>query len=84
MIRRDYVLRMLEELQQVLAALLWGRAQGRWTEVTTRLDEEFAKWLGVSALDAVGLSDTEITARLLRSEPPGGLREKRALIIRLF
>lgn len=84
MIRRDYVLRMIEEFRQVLAVLVLGKAEGRWTEVTGKLDEEFAKWLGVSAQEAAELSDTEISARLLRSEPGGGLREKRAIVVRLL
>jgi hypothetical protein len=41
MIRRDYILRMIEELRRVLTGIAALRQGRRWQEVEGTLDEQF-------------------------------------------
>jgi len=43
MIQRDYILRMIEELRRVLAAIVAYREEGCWREVAGTADEQFRR-----------------------------------------
>jgi hypothetical protein len=84
MIQRDYILRMIEELRRVLAAIVAYREEGRWQEVAGTVDEQFRRLVGVGASEAAKLSETELTARLMRGEATQVVRDKMLFVIRLF
>ena len=46
MIRRDYILRMIEEFLQLLARLKSLKQEHRWEEAAGTLDEQFHRLVG--------------------------------------
>jgi hypothetical protein len=83
-IQRDYILRMIEELRRVIEAIVSHREEGRWREVAGTVDEQFRRLVGAGAAEAVRLSETELTARLMGGEATHIVRDKMLFIIRLF
>jgi hypothetical protein len=84
MIQRDYILRMIEEFRRVVEAIMAYRSEGRWQEVVGTVDEQFQRLIGVSAQGATHLSETDLTARLMRGEATQVVRDKMLFLIRLF
>jgi len=69
MIRRDYILRMIEEFIQALSRIRALKKEQLWPEAAAILDEEFQRLIGGGARAVAGLSQTELIARLIRGEP---------------
>lgn len=84
MIRRDYILRMLQEFLEVLSRIRALKQGQLWREAAAALDPEFQRLLGSGADAVLGLSDTELLARLIRSDPPQATREKTFMLIALL
>jgi hypothetical protein len=84
MIRQDYILRMIAELQRVLASIAALKEERRWQEITGTLDEKFSQLVGANAVVTVRLSDTELMARLVHGETTRFVREKTQFLIALF
>jgi len=84
MIRRDYILRMIEELRRVLAGIVALKQERRWQEVEGTLDEQFKRLVGVGAAEAVVLSETDLSARLMQGETTQFVREKARFLTALF
>src|SRR5215468_6688993 len=80
MIRRDYLLRMIEEFVQLLARLKSLKQEQRWEEAGLTLDEQFNRLVGADAHAVVQLSETELLAKLIRGEPTVAVKD-RALIL---
>ena len=76
MIRRDYVLRMIEEFMQALARLRSLKQSQRWAEAGHELDAEFKKLIGEGAESVRRLSETDLLARLMRDGPTHLVRDK--------
>ena len=84
MIRRDYILRMIEEFMQALARLRSYKQGQRWAEAGDELDAEFKKLIG-DGTDAVAhLSETDLLARLMQEGPTHLLREKTLMLTKLL
>jgi hypothetical protein len=84
MIQRDYILRMIEEFRRVVEVIMAYRSEGRWQEVVGTVDEQFQRLIGVPAQQAIHLSETDLTARLMRGEATQVVRDKMLFLIRLF
>jgi len=84
MIQRDYILRMIEEFRRVVEVIMAYRSEGRWQEIVGTVDEQFRRLIGVSAREALHLSETDLTARLMRGEATQVVRDKMLFLIRLF
>jgi hypothetical protein len=84
MIQRDYILRMIEEFRRVVEVIMAYRSEGHWQEVVETVDEQFRRLLGVSATEAIHLSETDLAARLMRGEATQVVRDKMLFLIRLF
>jgi len=84
MIRRDYILRMIEEFVQALARLRSLKQDQRWEEAAGAVDEEFQRLLGEQVPSFAGLSETELLARLIRGEPTQVVRQKTMLLTTLL
>ena len=84
MIRRDYVLRMIEEFMQALARLRSLKQGQRWAEADDELDAEFKKLVGDGAQAVARLSETDLLARLMQEGPTHLLREKTLMLTRLL
>jgi hypothetical protein len=76
MIRRDYILKMIQEFAEALArikALKKARALGQASVLT---EEEFKRVTGLDSKALLKLSETELMARLIETEPLYAVREK--------
>lgn len=83
MIRRDYILRMIEELRRMLEVVIALKAERRWAQVTGTVDEQFQRLLGLTGVEAIRLTETELLARLLQGEASAFMREKTLFLVTL-
>jgi hypothetical protein len=83
-IRRDYILRMIEEFIQALARINALKTGQRWQEAAGAVDEEFQRLIGAGAQAVVRLTETELLARLIRGEPTQAVRDKTLLLTALL
>jgi hypothetical protein len=84
MIRKDYILRMIEELAQRLGRIRRKMDEAEFPEAGVELDEAFQTMVGTGA-DAVGrLSETELLARLTLDGPTQMVKEKTLMLIALL
>lgn len=84
MIRRDYILRMIEEFMRALARIQSLQAGERWTEAALTTDEEFKRLLAVDALHALQLSDVVLLAKLAEGEPTHSVQDRALMVATLF
>jgi hypothetical protein len=84
MIRRDYILRMIEEFMQALSRLRSLKQGQRWAEAGNELDAEFKKLVGDGAQAVARLSETELLARLMREGPTQLVRDKTLMLTALL
>jgi hypothetical protein len=84
MIRRDYILRTIEQFIQALARLRSLKQEGRWQEAAGSLDEEFKRFVGLDAQASAKLSETELMARVIQGEPSLAVRDKTLLLTGLL
>ncbi len=84
MIRRDYILRMIEECIRALARINSLKQDQRWTEASVELDGEFRKLLGADAPEVARLSESDLLARLMQDGPTHALREKTLVLTTLL
>jgi hypothetical protein len=84
MIRRDYILRMIEECIRALMRMNSLKEERRWGEASGVLDEEFQRLLGCDAKTASRLSESELLARLMQDGPTQALRDKTLILTTLL
>ena len=64
MIRRDYIMRMIEEMGRALAQIRALRQSGRAEAARQMVDAECEKLAALGVTGIVGLSETELLARV--------------------
>jgi len=84
MIRRDYILRMIEQFIQALSRLRSLKQERRWEEAAGTLDEEFKRFVGMGAQAVEQLGETELLASVIQGEPPLAVRDKTLLLAGLL
>jgi hypothetical protein len=84
LIRRDYILRMIEEFIQALARVNALKQGQHWQEAAGAVDDEFQRLIGTGAQAVAGLTETELLARLIRGEPTQAVREKTLILTALL
>jgi hypothetical protein len=84
MIRRDYILRMIEEFVRLLSRINSLKRARHWQEASGLAEEEFRRLVGTGAVNAASLSDTELLARLIKGEPTQAVPEKTLMLATLF
>lgn len=84
MIRRDYILRMIEEFFQVLARIRSLKQEQQWREAGRAVAEEFERLLGAGAQPVAQLTETELLARLIRDEPVQVVQTKALMLTALL
>ena len=84
MIRRDYILRMIEEFFEVLARIDRLKRGQLWQEAAGTVDEQFQRFVGAGAQAITQLSDTELLARLVRGEPTQVVQDKALMLTALL
>ncbi len=84
MIRRDYILRMIEEFFRTLAKLKEQKEQQQWEEAELTLEEEAKRLTGLDIEMLITLSDTELMARLLQMGEIHAHRERSLMLARVL
>jgi hypothetical protein len=84
MLKRDYILRMIEEFVQSLRRIQSLKTSRQWEITDAAIDEEFRRFLGEGAEKATQLTETELLAKLLEGEPTQSVREKTLLLVALL
>lgn len=84
MIRRDYLMRMIEEAVAALRRSQKLRGEEKWDEAGGELDEEFKKLVGAGPQAVAQLSETELLAKMLAGEATLYVRDKTFLLTALL
>ena len=84
MIRRDYILRMIEEFFRALSRIKSLKGAQQWREANAGIDEEFQRLMGMDAQAVAQLSETELLAHIVRGEPTLAVREKTLILATLL
>jgi hypothetical protein len=84
MIRRDYILRMIEEFFQALSRIKSLKGTQQWQEANTGIEQEFKRLIGMDAQTVSQLSETELLAQVVRGEPTLAVREKILMVATLL
>ena len=84
MLRRDYILQMIEECIQALAQIRALRKDRRWEEARVAVDAQCEKLAAAGAQSLARLSETELLARLALDQPTQTVRERLFLVISLL
>jgi len=84
MIRRDYILRMIEQLTQALAGARRRTEAGQYVEAGAELDQVFRELTGMGADAVAKLSETELLAQLTLDAPTLVVREKTLILVGLL
>jgi len=69
MIRRDYLLRQIEQFVAMLAKIAGLAKDERWEEASSSIAGEFRRLTGVEGTEVLKMSETELLARLIQGEP---------------
>src|SRR6266403_2775692 len=84
MIRRDYILQMIEEFMQALSRIRSLKKDQHWQEAAVALDEEFNRLIGGGAQAVARLTETELLASLIRGGPTQVVHTKSLMITTLL
>jgi hypothetical protein len=84
MIRRDYILRMIEEFFQALSRIKSLKGGQQWQEANWGINQEFQRLMGMDAQAVAQMSETELLARVVRGEPTLAVREKTLIVATLL
>jgi hypothetical protein len=84
MIRRDYILRMIQDFFEVLSRIKALKKGQLWGEAGGTVGKEFEKLIGSGAEAVAQLSETELLARLIQGEPTQVVREKTLMLCTLL
>jgi hypothetical protein len=84
MIRRDYILRMIDEFVRLLAEIQRKKREGNYTGAQLDIDEESKRLTGLDPAALAILSDTEVFSRLLQTSDFETQREKIMMLSRVL
>lgn len=84
MLRRDYIIRMIEEFFRALATIRSLKNQREWREAADAIEEQCKVLIGAGTAAVATLSDTELLARMLQGEPTQMLHQKTVLLSALL
>jgi Family of unknown function (DUF6483) len=84
MIRRDYIIRMIEEFTQALARIRALRKDQGSEEAHALTEEEFKRVTGLDSDSVLHLSETELLAKLIQTDSGQGVREKMLILTTLL
>jgi hypothetical protein len=84
MIRRDYILRMIQELGEALSRINALKNAGQWQQASETLDEQLRRLTEEDADGIVKLTETELLSRLIRDEPTFAIPDKTLMLASLL
>jgi len=84
MIRRDYLLRMIEEFIQAMARIHSFKQAQLWNETSEAIAAEVKRLLGDDLHRVAQLSETELLTRLMQDGPTQVVRDKTLMLTTLL
>jgi len=84
MIRRDYLLRQIEQFVAMLAKIAGLAENEQWQEASSSVAGEFQRLAGVNGPEVLKLSETELLARLIQGEPSQAVETKAFMLAALL
>jgi hypothetical protein len=84
MMRRDYFLRIIEEFIQALARIQSLKAGQSWHELDELVAAEFKRLADTSPEELLRLDETELLAKIIRSDSGQAVKEKVLLLATLL
>jgi hypothetical protein len=84
MLRRDYIIDQIEEFAAVLAKILGFTKAAEWQNASATATRQFQRLIGVDASQALGMSETELFARLIDGEATYVVEGKVFMLAALF
>ena len=84
MIRRDFILRQIEQFVAMLAKIAGFTKNEQWQEALTVTAGEFQRLTGMDVQEVVRLSETELLARLIQGEPTHVVESKTFMLATLL
>jgi hypothetical protein len=84
MIRRDYIVRMIEEFCQALSRIHACKKERLWGQAEAAVDEELQRLIGVKVRSALQLSETELLALIIKGTPTLAVRDKTMILSTLL
>jgi len=84
MIRRDYILRQIEQFVAMLAKIAGLTKNAQWQEASAVSAGEFQRLTGMDAAEVVRMSETELLARLIQGEPTHVVEAKAFMLATLL
>ena len=76
MIRRDYLLRQIEQFVAMLAKIAGLAKNEQWQEAAATAAGEFQRLTGADGPEVLRMSETELLARLIQGEPTQAVESK--------
>jgi len=84
MLRRDYLLAMIQQAAEALARIDRLKKDCRWQNAGEAVDKELEQLVGVNAVTVSQLSQTELLARVIRGESTLAVKEKTLFVSALL
>ena len=84
MIRRDYILRMIEEFFQILSRIKSLKTSQQWDQAGDELEQGFQRLVGAGAETVSKLSETELLASVIRGESTLAVQDKTLILTSLL
>src|SRR5436190_16149351 len=84
MIRRDYLLKMIQEFFESLSRIKALKREQKWNQATEAMDAEFTRLIGTGSQAVAQLSETELLAKIVQGEATSVVRHKILLLTTLL
>jgi len=84
MLRRDYLLRQIEEFVAVLTKMAGLGKAGQWEEASSAASAQFKALARADVTELLRMSDTELIARLAEGDTVYGIQDRISMAVRLF
>lgn len=84
MLRRDYLLRQIEEFVAAMMRMTGLTKAEKWEEASSTANSQFKALAGADVTDLLRMSDTDLMAHLVAGETIYGMQGKLFMVARLF
>ena len=84
MMRRDYILRMIEEFARALSRINALKKGQKWQEAAGTVDEEFQRLVGAGPDGVAKMTETELLGRIVQGEATQSVRDKTLILTTLL
>jgi hypothetical protein len=84
MLRRDYILRMVQEAAELLSRIRSLKNEERWSEARVDVNAKLQTLVDANVQTVVKLSKTELLARVIRDESTLAVKEKTVFVSALL